>query len=89
MIPKIFDLVGCNCKYQRCCSDCMNAQAGLPLCCSQIPKTGFLTSRPIFLADKVSVNNRHNQAYKDNSRTCNLITESLPFHQWQESMVQA
>ena len=43
----------------------------------------------IFLDDKVSVNDRQNQAYKDKLRPCDLIAECLPFHQWQESMVQA
>ena len=33
-------------EQQRRWSDCADAQAGLRLCCSQTPKTGFLASRP-------------------------------------------
>ena len=35
-------------EQQSCWSDCADAQAGLRLCCSQTPKEGFLTLRPIY-----------------------------------------
>ena len=33
-------------RKQRCLSDCVDAQAGLGLCCSYATKSGFLVFRP-------------------------------------------
>ena len=50
---QLYVLYFLNSEQQRCWSDCADAQADLPLCCSRMAKTGFLVTRLNYLGQYV------------------------------------